>query len=151
MEHFVAPASRAESDALADRIEADMREHGYGLWAVELPEEADMIGFTGLMNVSAQMPFAPAVEAGWRLARPYWGRGLAYEGARAALAFGFDELELAEIVAFTAVENTRSRRLMERLGMRRDPTGDFEHPLIEPGHRLRAHVLYRVAREDGRA
>jgi RimJ/RimL family protein N-acetyltransferase len=146
MEHFSSTLTRAQSDALADRIEREMRACGYGLWAVELRDEARMIGFVGLMDVDARLPCAPAVELGWRLARPYWGRGLAYEGARAAVELAFGDLALAELVATTAVGNVRSRRLMERLGMSRDPREDFEHPLVEPGHRLRAHVLYRLAR-----
>jgi RimJ/RimL family protein N-acetyltransferase len=144
MEHFVATLSRAESDALAERIERDMRAHGYGLWAVELVGEAEMIGFVGLVDVDEGLPCAPAIEIGWRLARAYWGRGLACEGARAALAFAFGELGLDEVVATTTVGNRRSRKVMERLGMRWDPDENFEHPLVPAGHRLRRHVLYRL-------
>jgi RimJ/RimL family protein N-acetyltransferase len=107
--------------------------------------EDRFIGFVGLAEPSFESPFTPAIEVGWRLARPYWGHGYATEGARAALAFGFDELDLEEIVSFTSAINERSRKVMERLGMWRDPAGDFLHPLLAPGP-LRPHVLYRLRR-----
>jgi len=148
MEHFPAPLSRAQSDTLIERIEAGFRERGYGLWAIELPGEADLIGFVGLIAVDPAMPFFPAVEIGWRLARPFWRRGLAAEGARAAIDFGFGSLGLAEIVAYTYQGNARSRALMERLGMARDPAEDFLHPALDPGEPLALHVLYRLSAPD---
>jgi ribosomal-protein-alanine N-acetyltransferase len=147
MEHFPATLSYGETVTAIERIEATFEERGYGLWALELPREEPFIGFAGLAPVGGELPFAPAVEVGWRLARVFWGRGLASEAAAAALAFAFGELDLPEVVAFTARGNLRSRRVMERLGMRRRPSEDFEHPLLAEGHRLRAHVLYRIDRE----
>jgi RimJ/RimL family protein N-acetyltransferase len=144
MEHFVAPHSRTQSAAMLERLQDGFRRQGYGFWAVELPGTAPLIGFIGLAPVPAQMPFAPAVEAGWRLAREHWGQGLATEGAQAAIDYGFGPLGLHEIVAYTATRNLRSRRLMERLGMRHDPREDFAHPEIVPGHALAPHVLYRL-------
>jgi RimJ/RimL family protein N-acetyltransferase len=146
MEHFPATLSAAESAALVERIEACFDDRGYGLWAVELPAQASCIGFVGLSPVDLQVPFAPAVEVGWRLARGFWGRGFATEAAAAATAFGFQRLDLTQIVAYTATANLRSRRVMERLGMRRDPVEDFDHPKLPAGERLRRHVLYRLAR-----
>ncbi|HEY7851574.1 MAG TPA: GNAT family N-acetyltransferase [Caulobacteraceae bacterium] len=146
MAHFPALLDRAASDALAARIRAHHAAHGWGSWAVEVPGEADFIGYVGLQTVSFDAPFAPAVEIGWRLARAHWGRGLATEAARAALAFGFERLALPEIVAFTVPANARSRAVMERLGMTRDPADDFDHPRLAEGHPLRRHVLYRMAR-----
>jgi RimJ/RimL family protein N-acetyltransferase len=145
MEYFPSTLTRPESDALAERIALDIQWRGYGLWAVELPDETPFIGFVGLSATEADMPFAQTIEVGWRLARAYWGRGLASEAARAALAYGFDELELDEIVALTAVGNVRSRRVMERLGMHCDPADDFTHPDLPAEHPLAAHVLYRLA------
>lgn len=145
MEYFPGTLTRIESDALAERIDGDIQRLGYGLWAVEIPSEAPFIGFVGLLETSETMPFAPATEIGWRLARGYWGRGFASEAARAAIAFGFDELALEEIVALTAAGNLRSRRVMERTGMRRDPAEDFVHPQLAEGHPLADHVLYRIA------
>ena len=144
MEFFPRCLSRAESDAFADRIEAHFARHGFGLWAVELPGSAPFIGFIGLSVPSFEAPFMPCVEIGWRLARAHWRQGYASEGGRCALAYGFDEARLSEIVSFTARVNVRSRAVIERIGMRRDLAGDFEHPALPEGHRLRPHVLYRI-------
>ena len=109
---------------------------------------ADLVGFIGLALPSFETPFTPCVEVGWRLAREHWGRGYATEGASAALAFGFENVALQEIVAFTVPANIPSRRVMGRLRMKRSPTDDFEHPAIADGHPLRPHVLYRLRRTD---
>lgn len=144
MEYFPARLSRAESDALADWIEAHFTKHGFGLWAVEVPGDAPFIGYVGLAVPSFQAHFTPCVEIGWRLARERWGKGYATEGARAVLAFGFDELKLDEIVSFTTAGNVRSRRVMERISMSRSAADDFDHPGLPEGHPLRRHVLYRI-------
>jgi RimJ/RimL family protein N-acetyltransferase len=144
MEYFPAKLSRAESGAMVERVEACFEHRGYGLWAVELRGGEPFIGFAGLSPVDIPLPFAPEVEIGWRLARPFWGQGFATEAAAAALTFGFTERDLPEIVSFTAVGNERSRRVMERLGMRRDPQEDFDHPWLGKADRLRRHVLYRL-------
>jgi len=148
MEHFPAPLSRDESDDLADRIEGGLEERGWGLWAVEAPGKAAFVGFVGLNPATFPAPFTPAVEVGWRLAREHWGHGFATEGARAAIDFGFDTLALDEIVSFTVPANTRSRRVMDRLGMHHDPADDFDNPIVPPGDPLRLHVLYRLERAD---
>jgi ribosomal-protein-alanine N-acetyltransferase len=145
MEFFPAVLSRAESDARAARIRLHMEAHRFGLWAVEVSGGAPFIGFVGLQTASPSLPFAPAVEVGWRLAREHWGCGYATEAARAAVEFGFGVLGLEEIVSFTAARNRPSRAVMERLGMTHSPADVFEHPLIPPGHVLRRHVLYRLA------
>lgn len=144
MEHFPSLLTRAESDQTVGRIVKHFDEHGFGVWAVEVPGVASFIGFVGLMVPRFQAHFTPCVEVGWRIARPHWARGYATEGARAALAYGFDALGLGEIVSMTVLGNDRSRRVMDKLGMRRDPDGDFDHPLVESGHPLRRHVLYRL-------
>ena len=144
MEYLSATLSPAESAALVERIEASFEANGFGLWAVEVPGEAECIGFVGLAPVDFDVFFAPAVEVGWRLARAFWGRGLATEAAGVALAFGFQEHRLPEIVSFTTEKNRRSRAVMERLGMRRDPAEDFDHPLLAEDDPLRRHVLYRL-------
>jgi ribosomal-protein-alanine N-acetyltransferase len=145
-EHLPGPLSRSESDALAARIEAHFEEHGFGLWAVEVPGVAPFAGFVGLSVPAFQSHFTPCVEIGWRLAARHWGRGYASEAAHAALAFGFGRLGLGEVVSFTVPGNARSRRVMERIGMRHDPKDDFDHPAFPDGHRLRRHVLYRIGR-----
>ncbi|HET9852760.1 MAG TPA: GNAT family N-acetyltransferase [Candidatus Limnocylindrales bacterium] len=139
---------RAASDELLDRVEAHWATHGFGLWAVERTDDGAFLGFTGLSSPPFEASFTPAVEVGWRFAHHAWGHGYATEAGQAALAFGFERLGLAEIVSFTTVANARSRRVMERLGMRHDPGEDFDHPRLEAGHPLRPHVLYRLARED---
>jgi RimJ/RimL family protein N-acetyltransferase len=145
-EFLPGPLSRAESDALVDRIEVHFAAYDFGLWAVEVPRVASFIGFIGLCNVRFEPSFTPAVEVGWRLAGDYWNRGYATEGARVAMRFGFEELGLSEIVSMTVPANVRSRRVMEKLGMSRSPEDDFDHPLLPAGHALRRHVLYRGRR-----
>jgi len=147
MEHFIAPLNRAESDALADRIEADLAAHGWGLWAAEVPGRFEFIGFIGLAVPGFEAPFTPCVEVGWRLCQSAWGHGYAPEGAAEALRFAFDELELDEVVSFTSVGNAKSRRVMEKVGMTRDPNDDFDHPRVAPGHRITRHVLYRIQKD----
>lgn len=144
MEFFPKPLDRAESDAVAARIRDHFRRRGFGLWAVEVPGLAHFVGFVGLTVATFQAHFTPCVEIGWRLARAYWGRGYASEAARVALRFGFEELELEEVVSFTSAVNRRSMAVMERIGMTRSPADDFDHPALPPGHPLRRHVLYRA-------
>jgi RimJ/RimL family protein N-acetyltransferase len=141
MEHFPSVLTRAESDVLVDRIEAHFERHGFGLWAVEVPNQIPFIGFVGLAIPSFEAHFTPCVEVGWRLAAECWGRGYATEAARAALALGFDSFALEEIVSMTVPENVRSRRVMERLGMTHDPADDFDHPSLPDRRR---HVRYRL-------
>jgi RimJ/RimL family protein N-acetyltransferase len=146
MEHFPALLSQEESDARLARIDAHFEEHGFGLWAVEVVRDAPFAGLIGLAVPRFEAAFTPCVEIGWRLAAEHWGHGYATEGARAALAFGFEALGLQEVLSFTVPANVRSRRVMEKLGMTHCPDEDFDHPLVPEGHRLRRHVLYRIAR-----
>jgi RimJ/RimL family protein N-acetyltransferase len=148
MEHFPGTLTRIESDRLIAGIEAGFERHGYGLWALEVRAGGEFVGFTGLQTPSFQAHFTPAVEVGWRLARSAWGQGYATEAGLAALAFGFQEVGLGEIVAFTSTPNLRSRSVMERIGMTHDPTDDFDHPRLPRGDRLRRHLLYRIAAAD---
>jgi ribosomal-protein-alanine N-acetyltransferase len=149
MRHFPAPMTRAESDAWAERMQTHMEAHGWGFWVVEETGGAPFLGVVGLMTIPWAARFTPAVEIGWRIAPPFRRRGFAGEAARAALDFGFGTLRLPEVVAFTVPGNAASRRLMERLGMR--PDGEFDHPRLEAGHRLRRHLLYRLPAAAWRA
>ncbi|MGH7154751.1 MAG: GNAT family N-acetyltransferase [Acetobacteraceae bacterium] len=144
MAFFPARLDRAASDALVERITAHFARHGFGLLAVEVPGVAPFIGFIGLSVPRFSAHFTPCVEIAWRLARPYWNRGYATEGARGALSHAFGVLKLAEVVSFTVEQNHRSRAVMQRIGMQRDPADDFMHPLLPDGHKLRLHVLYRI-------
>lgn len=144
MEHFPVPLSAAATAALIERNESSFEREGYGLWAAELRGEGVLIGMVGLMTVPAELPFAPAIEIGWRLGREFWGRGLAREAAVATIEFAFAQLALEEVLAYTAERNLRSRRLMERLEMSRDPEEDFSHPGLGASDPLAPHVLYRL-------
>jgi RimJ/RimL family protein N-acetyltransferase len=149
MEFFAEPLSREKSDVLMDRIEAHFTEHGFGLYAAELVGDGAFIGFIGLDIPRFEAPFTPCVEIGWRLAAEYWGQGLATEGAGAVANYAFRNLGLDEIVSFTVPSNTRSCRVMEKLGMTHNPADDFDHPLLPQEHPLRRHVLYRLRRPAG--
>ena len=142
-EHFPSPATREESDELFDRIVADIDRWGFGLYAVEISGTAQMAGFNGLIVPRFDEHFTPCVEICWRLAFDTWGQGLATEGGRAILNAVFERTELTEIVAMTALENRRSERVMQKLGMKRNPDDDFDHPLIDD-ERLVRHILYRI-------
>jgi ribosomal-protein-alanine N-acetyltransferase len=146
MEFFPSLFSRAESDASIERIEAAFERDGIGLWAVEVRGGAPFIGFTGAQRPRFDAHFTPCIEVGWRLTPAAWGYGYATEAARAVIDDVFAREDCGEIVAMTAVDNRRSRAVMVRLGMHRDPTDDFDHPLVPDGHRLRRHVLYRLPR-----
>jgi ribosomal-protein-alanine N-acetyltransferase len=146
MEYFPKLLTRSESDDRAAQIIEHFDRYGFGLWAVEVIGVGEFIGFVGLNVPTFQAHFTPCVEIGWRLSYEHWHNGYATEGAKAALAFAFDRLQLDEIVAITAVANQRSRLVMARLGMTYSPADDFEHPGISEGHPLRKHVLYRRTR-----
>jgi RimJ/RimL family protein N-acetyltransferase len=148
VEFFPGPLSRAESDAVADRIEAHFHRHGFGLWAVEISGITRFAGFIGFSIPRFVAHFTPCIEIGWRLDAEYWNQGYATEGARAALEFAFGPLHLAEVVSFTFVGNARSRRVMEKIGMTSSANDNFDHPALPEGHPLRRHVLYRIARSE---
>jgi RimJ/RimL family protein N-acetyltransferase len=103
------------------------------------------VGYVGLAVPRFEATFTPCVEIGWRLARSAWGHGIATEAARAVCRYAFETLQLDEIVSFTSVNNGRSRKVMQRIGMRRDCENDFDHPTLPVGNALRRHVLYRLA------
>jgi RimJ/RimL family protein N-acetyltransferase len=149
MEFFPALLSRVESDAMAERMRSLIAQRGFGFWVAELRQSGEFIGFVGLHIPTAELPFSPCVEIGWRLAFPFWGQGYATEAAREALRFAFTELNLPEIVSFTAIGNLRSQAVMRRLNMQPEPE-TFPHPGIPAGHPLREHCWYRLTREEWR-
>jgi RimJ/RimL family protein N-acetyltransferase len=148
MQHFPAVLTPIESNRLIDRAESHFERHGFGPWAAELRGSQEFIGFIGLSVPNFEAPFMPSVEIGWRLASARWGLGLATEGAKAAVCHGFAFLKLPALVSFTVPANTRSRRVMEKLGMTHNPADDFDHPNLPEGHPLRRHVLYCLAARD---
>ncbi len=145
VEHLSGPLDRAASDAFLDRIVARWAD-GHGLWAVERREDGRFLGFVGLATQTFEAPFTPCVEVGWRLAVEAWGHGYATEAARAALRFGFERLGLEEIVSITRPGNVRSRAVMERLGMTRDPADDFTRPARNGVGTPVHEVVYRLSR-----
>lgn len=151
MEHFVRLMTPEDTDAFVDRITAHWDEHGWGLWALERRDTGEFIGYTGLWPVRFEAAFSPKVEVGWRLAAAHWGQGFATEAAGAAVDHAFAVLGWPEVVSFTAEANVRSQAVMQRIGMRREPQWDFEHPAVPVGHPVRPHVFYRLTAEDRRA
>lgn len=148
MRYFHVTRTRAQSDAWLDRTAAHFATHGYGLWAVEAPGVAELIGFVGLNTIPERVPVHAPVELVWTLGAPFWGHGYAPEAARAALADGFARFDFPEVVGYTTTMNAPSRRGMLKLGMRFDPMASFDHPAIPSGSVLRRHVVYRMARGD---
>lgn len=146
--YFPGILSEEESNKQGQYFSKMIDDNGWGFWTAELLDSKEYIGFIGLAPVSKEAPFGPTVEIGWRLAKSYWGKGFATEGAIAARDYAFIELKLPEIVAFTAVNNAPSRKVMTRIGMQYSKNEDFDHPKIEEGNPLRRHVLYRITKEE---
>lgn len=149
-EYFPSLLTRQESDDSIRYFSDNIEKNGWGFWALSAPSVADFIGFIGLQAVpEGFLPHLPStVEIGWRLAHEYWGKGYATEGALAVLKYGFEELHLNEIVAFTAMGNNKSRHVMKKIGMTHDPQDDFNHPKLPEGHKISRHVLYRLQRQE---
>jgi RimJ/RimL family protein N-acetyltransferase len=148
-EFFPSVLTRQQSEAEVRRLQAIYEKEGFCMFAAELIETGEFIGFIGLMTMTFAVPFTaqPAVEIGWRLSQKYWGKGLATEGARGAVQYAFETLKLHEILAITVPANVRSRRVMEKIGMKNLPHLDFDHPGVPQGHPLRPHLLYTLTRD----
>jgi ribosomal-protein-alanine N-acetyltransferase len=144
MEFFPSVLDEKGARELIQKIREKVERYGFAFWALELKPSGQVIGIAGLSVPGFQAHFTPCVEVGWRLEPAFWGQGLAQEAARAALRFGWEDLDLQEIVAITTVKNVRSRRVMERIGMTRDLQGDFLHPTMPKDHPIAPHVLYRI-------
>lgn len=140
------PLSRQESDARIRYFRALIIRQGWGVWALERKSDGAFIGSAGLMEPLTPHPFSPCVEIGWRLDLPFWGHGYATEAANAALYAGFGHLELPEIIAFTAADNTASRAVMQRIGMT-DLGQDFDHPGVLPDNPHRRYCVYAITRQ----
>ncbi|MEO8266404.1 MAG: GNAT family N-acetyltransferase [Ilumatobacteraceae bacterium] len=149
MRHFPSTLTAQQSDEMIDRMTARWRDRGFGLWAVERLDSSELIGFVGLAAPEWQAPFTPCVEVGWRLAKQHWGNGFAPEAARAALAWGFEHVELPDdqFLSFTTTRNLKSQRVMDKIGMVRDPDLDFDHPLVLDWVERR-HVVFRIDRRQ---
>jgi RimJ/RimL family protein N-acetyltransferase len=146
MEFFPGIEDRSRAEAGASRVREALNRDGFGWWVLEIKGGAEFAGVIALQEIPFEAHFTPAIEVGWRLRYDQWGNGYATEGARAAIDYAFNKLGRGEVVAITAKINTRSQRVMQRLGMTHDPAEDFDHPRLEPDHRLYRHVLYRLRR-----
>lgn len=144
MQYFPSTLSQAESDFLAEKIQLELKEKEYGLWALEVVGIAPFIGFVGLHYHDFPAHFTPCIEIAWRLSHDHWNKGYAFEAASKVIEYAFQTLKLHELVSFTTKKNERSRKLMERLGMTRKREDDFEHPKLPKGHPLHSHVLYKL-------
>lgn len=146
MEYLGPPMSLPDIDAMVDRLSLMMVDPGYCFWAIERKADGAFLGFCGLKPGAPGTPVEGRIEIGWRLAREHWGRGYAREAAIASLAWGWANLDADSIWAITVTANSRSRGLMERLGMTRRHELDFDHPLPGLEERLRRHVTYSITR-----
>jgi RimJ/RimL family protein N-acetyltransferase len=146
---FPAVGTYADADAGIERAKQRLRDFGFSFLAVERKEDGVFMGMLGMApfrdELRAAIPTTPVVEIGWQLGRQFWGQGYAPEGAQAFLDYAWAPLRLPEVVAITYEGNWPSRRVMEKIGMARDPRADFQHPDVPPGHKVRPHVLYRIA------
>lgn len=146
MEHFPRILDEKSSGKLMDRFQKHLKEHGYGMYAIERTEDNEFVGFAGLAEVPFAASFTPAVEIAWRFDYEYWGLGYGMETGKAVLDHAFKKLDMKEVVAYTVHDNMRTIDLLERLGMTRDPDGDFDYPGMRKDHPLGHFVLYRAQR-----
>lgn len=153
MEYFPFRRTREQSDEMFDRVRNTIMETGFGFFAVALRDSDAAIGFCGLARTDLEPYLAiGTVEIGWRLARPYWGHGYVTEAASALMAHGFEGCGLSEIVSFAVPDNVRSTAVMTRIGMRREPGRDFDHPRVPDSHpHLVRHVVYAISSDDWRS
>ncbi len=145
MEFFPSILTAEQSLQHIERINELIKKSGYGLFAAERKEDGAFIGFTGFSHPRFEASFTPCIEIGWRIASEFWNKGYATEAAKACILFGFDQIKWNDIYSFTSVLNIRSENVMKKIGMQKE--GEFDHPLLENGHRLQKHVLYKISRE----
>ncbi|MEL7432138.1 MAG: GNAT family N-acetyltransferase [Chlamydiota bacterium] len=143
MAYFPKTLSTQETTDLVEQMDRMLKEKGYGPWAVEVPGIVPFIGFVGLMYQDFPADFTPCIEIGWRLAYDYWGQGYAFEAASKVMEYAFFELQLPELVSLTSIKNKRSQKLMQKLGMTRNPKEDFDSPKVPLDSPLQPHVIYR--------
>lgn len=145
MEHFPYLMTREQTDAYLKRIYAHFKEYGYGVYAVDVLESGEFIGYIGFSCPTWEAYFTPCVEVGWRLKSEHWNNGYATEGAKACLEYGFKSLGFDAIYSWTALDNLASERVMQKIGLIK--IDEFDHPRIQKGHRLERHVLYELKKD----
>jgi RimJ/RimL family protein N-acetyltransferase len=148
MEYFPRRLNEKDTGKLVGRFQEHFKKHGYGPYAVQNKSTGEFIGFTGLHYVEFEAPFTPAVEIAWRLDYEHWGKGYATEASLAVLNHAFTKLKLKEVVAYAVHDNERAIHIMEKVGMKRDPKGDFNYPNLPSTSPLGKFVLYRVKKKD---
>ena len=140
MRYFPSTLTFDETIAMVNRIHSHFDKHGFGLFSIDDLSAQTFIGYTGFMVPSFTSYFTPCIEIGWRLKRSSWNKGYATEAAKACLHYGFETLNFDTIFSFTSELNTKSIKVMQRIGMKKQ--GEFDHPNIESSHPLCHHVLY---------
>jgi len=146
MKYFPKILSKEETDDFYNAIQEELENYKYGLYAVELKENKEFIGFIGFHKAVFASDFTPCIEIGWRLNKDAWSKGYATEGAKACIEYGFNELNMEEICSFTAAINKSSQNVMKKIGL--TYIKDFNHPRIETTSVLRHHVLYKIRKSE---
>lgn len=147
MRYFPSTLDHKQCDELFEFCQSFLAKNGWGIWAVELQENQQFIGFAGLNHAPDSLKFSPCIEILWRLARPFWGKGYASEAANAILKIGFEQVGLTEIYSFAVMENHKSRAVMERIGML-DTGVEFRHPELSKSSSLSKHFLYKITQDQ---
>lgn len=142
MEHFPSTLTEEQSRASMLRMQTEYHERGYTYFAAEERSSGLVIGFIGLFFQEYEAPFTPAVDIGWRLRVNAWGKGYATEGAKRCLRFAFEELDIRRVVACCTLANTRSEKVMQKIGM--CEKGEFNHPSLKENT---ACVWYEVRKD----
>lgn len=142
MQYYPNLLTLEQTKGFITRIQQQYEDFGFSVYAVDKLDTGQFIGYIGFMRPSFESDFTPCVEIGWRLDNAFWNQGLATEGALACLDYGFNNLGFDEIFSFTSVLNNPSERVMQKIGLKK--IGEFEHPMLAEGHKLRRHVLYKT-------
>jgi len=153
MEHFPSTQDLMRTQKMIDYIIQHYEKHGYGVYAVETKDTHQFIGFVGLDHPLFEIPNlkpkkSEVVEILWRLSSEHWNKGYATEAATAVLRYAFTELKLDEVFSFSVVANSRSRHVMEKIGLHHSEDDDFDYPKLDESSPLRRHVLYRLTQEE---
>ena len=143
--YFPSLLSYRRSEIDMQRMDDILKEKGVGLFAVELKETGEWLGFIGVNYIpkGSKYPFKelPFYEIGWRLIPEVWGNGIATEGAKAVIKYA-KEKGITEIYSFTSENNLPSRKVMEKIGM--TFLDNFEFPNLSKYHPLKRHVRYYI-------